>query len=225
MIRALVFDFDGLILDTETADFKSWEEIYLEHGTELPRDVWSAFIGTRDPFDPHGLLETKTGKSIDREKTRSRRHARLDELIRGEKILPGVKETILAAKERSFKLAVASSSSRKWVLGHLTRLGIAEHFSAIHTADDVVRTKPDPALYLLAVRSLGVAPNEALAFEDSLNGLRAAKKAGLFCAVIPNPMTRAMDFSEADLILERMSELPFPELLKRSSKRPHSGEN
>jgi len=217
MIRALVFDFDGLILDTETADFKSWEEIYLEHGAQLPRDVWSSFIGTRDPFDPHGLLETKTGKALDRDKIRSRRHARLDELIHGEKILPGVTETILAAKDLSFKLAVASSSSRKWVRGHLERLGIANHFSAIHTSDDVVRTKPDPALYLLAVRSLGVEPGEALAFEDSLNGLRAAKSAGLYCAVVPNQMTRTMDFSQADLRLERMSDAALPEILKRFS--------
>ncbi|MBL8993088.1 MAG: HAD family hydrolase [Spirochaetia bacterium] len=217
MIRAFVFDFDGLILDTETADFKSWEEIYLEHGAKLPLEVWSAFIGTKDPFDPHGLLESKIGKPLDREKIRSRRHARLNELILAEKILPGVKATLSSAKEHSLKLAVASSSSRKWVLGHLERLGIADHFSAIHTADDVVRTKPDPALYFLAVKSLGVEPGEALAFEDSLNGLRAAKSAGLYCAVVPNRMTRAMDFREADLRLERMSDAVLPELLARFS--------
>ena len=125
----------------------------------------------------------------------------------------GVREYVAEAKRRGLGLAVASSSSRAWVLGHLHRLDLAAQWDAVRTLDDVARTKPAPDLYLSAVDALGVAPGEAVAFEASANGIAAAKDAGLLCVAVPNALTAGMDLSRADLRLTSLSETPLERLL------------
>ena len=102
-------------------------------------------------------------------------------------------------------LAVASSSERDWVDTHLERSGMRRHFGVIRCADDVSRVKPDPDLYLVAIEVLGVASGEAVAFEDSPNGVRAARAAGLRVVAVPGPMTRDQDFSDAQLCLPSLA--------------------
>jgi beta-phosphoglucomutase-like phosphatase (HAD superfamily) len=108
---------------------------------------------------------------------------------------------------------VASSSPENWVVGHLTRLGLIEFFEQIVTADDVEKTKPDPALFLLAAEKLGVTPQQAIVFEDSRNGVLAGKRAGMYVVAVPNPLTDGMDFSEADLKLGSLADLSLEQLL------------
>lgn len=213
MIRALVFDFDGLILETETPSYRSWADIYLAHGHELPLDLWHASIGTDDGFDPAGHLAALVGEGFDLDATQERRDARTTELITALDVMAGVREYVADAKRLGLRLAIASSSPRAWVLGHLARLHLDAEWDAVRTSDDVARTKPAPDLYLAAVEALGVAPREAIAFEDSLNGIAAAKAAGLRCVAVPNALTSGMDLSQADVRLDSLAETPLEELL------------
>ncbi len=218
MIRGLIFDFDGLILETEGPVYQSWVELYQEYGQELPFEVWATIIGTasQEHFNPFEMLEEKIGKKLDRENLSARRVARELELIHAQTVLPGVEEKITSAKALGLKLGIASSSDREWVVGHLTRLRLAHHFDAIHTADDVEHTKPDPELYRLALRSLGLRPQEAIVFEDSPNGVKAARSAGIFTIAVPNPLTRQLSLDHADLILDSLVDLPLDQLLARA---------
>ncbi len=213
MIRALVFDFDGLILETETPAYESWAEIFREHGHELPLDRWHDYIGSDTGFDPAGHLAALVGEGFDRDATQKRRDARKNELVEALEVMVGVHDYIADARRLGLHLAVASSSSRAWVLGHLQRLGIEAHWDVVRCREDVVRTKPAPDLYLAAVDALGVAPREAVAFEDSANGVAAAKDAGLLCVAVPNALTAGMDLSRADLRLATLAETPLERLL------------
>ena len=214
MIRALVFDFDGLILETETPAYETWAEIYKEHGHELPLDRWFDYIGREGGFfDAADHLAALVGEGFDREAARKRRDTRKTELIDALDVMVGVREYVADAKRLGLSLAVASSSSRKWVLGHLERLRLHAEWDGVFTRDDVARTKPAPDLYLAAVKALRVAPQEAVAFEDSRNGIAAAKDAGLLCVAVPNALTAAMDLSRADLRLASLAETPLERLL------------
>jgi beta-phosphoglucomutase-like phosphatase (HAD superfamily) len=213
VIRALVFDFDGLILETETPAYQSWAEIYREHGHEIPMDLWHGYIGSDTGFDPAGHLAALVGEGFDRDAVQARRDARKTELVAALDVMVGVREYVADAKRLGLLLAVASSSSRAWVLGHLERLRLHAEWDAVRTRDDVARTKPAPDLYLAAVEALGVAPGEAVAFEDSANGIAAAKAAGLRCVAVPNALTAGMDLSGADVRLGSLADTPLKELL------------
>ncbi len=203
----MVFDFDGLILDTETPEFLAWQEVYRRHGVELALEDWLPCIGTGSVFDPHGHLEELIGAALDRADVAAARKIRNREMIARETLRPGVLATFEEARRLGLRIGLASSSSAEWVGPNLRRLGVADFFETIQTGDLVAEVKPHPELYQRAVAALGVAPGDAMALEDSLNGLRAARAAGLFCVAIPNEMTRHLDLSEADLLLGSMEEL------------------
>ncbi|MCH7745321.1 MAG: HAD-IA family hydrolase [Chloroflexi bacterium] len=215
MIDTLIFDFDGIIIDTETPDYLSWQEVYHSRGVELERSLWSEFIGGGDVFDAHQYLEKLTGNRIDRDALREQRRRRYLEIIEAKPLLPGVMDYILEAKKLGLKLGVASSSSRDWVEGHLAGRDILRHFVSVKSSNDVSNVKPDPELYLISVAQMGTQPENALAIEDSANGVTAAKRAGLYCVAVPNEMTKDMQIDHADLRLESLSEMPLKSLLAR----------
>ncbi|MFQ6043760.1 MAG: HAD family hydrolase, partial [Candidatus Poribacteria bacterium] len=191
MIRLLIFDFDGLILDTEVPDFQSWQEIYQAYGCHLPLSTWETCIGgSADLFDPYDYLETQLGRAVEREEIRSKRRQRYAELVEMQPILPGVEDYIYDAKRLGLKVGLASSSSHDWVDGHLSRLGLITHFDCIKYSDDVKDVKPEPELYQSILDELEIRADEGIVLEDSANGILAAKRAGLFCVAVPNPMTR-----------------------------------
>lgn len=215
-LRALVFDFDGLILDTETPEFTAWQEVFAYHGASLVTADWAHVIGSVDHgWDPAVEIERATGVLVDDAQMRERWRARHAELLAKESLRPGVLALIEAAEARGLGLAVASSSKRGWVQGHLERLGIFDSFDALATGDEVERTKPDPALFTLAVSRLGVPAASALALEDSPNGIRAAHAAGLRCVAVPNDVSRHLDVSAADLVLDSLAELDLDALPDR----------
>ena len=222
MIEALIFDFDGLILDTEWPDFRSWQQTYQAYGCALSRDEWARWIGTIGIFDPYAHLDELAGRPLDRAAVRAQRRARLDALMEEQSILPGVAELIEAARARDLKLGLASSSPRAWVSRFLGPLGLGEAFRTVQCGDDVGATKPDPAAYLAALDALDVAASQAIALEDSPNGVLAAKRAGLYCVAVPNSMTRGLAFDRADLQVASLADLSLDALLEheRRSRLP-----
>jgi HAD superfamily hydrolase (TIGR01509 family) len=217
-IRAFLFDFDGLILDTELASRAGWELLYREHGHQLPPDLWATVVGTYGAWDPMAHLEELVGEPLEREALNERRHAHEIALIEAEELRPGIADYLAAARRNGLKRAIVSSSNRRWVDSHLERLEEAVGWDAICTAEgDRSRAKPAPTLYLDALEALEVAASEAVAFEDSPNGVRAAKEAGIFCIAVPNEVTRELGLDEAgaDLVLDSLADLPPDELLAR----------
>jgi HAD superfamily hydrolase (TIGR01509 family) len=218
LIRALIFDFDGLILETEEPIYRSWKEVYEAHGVPLPFEQWVKTVGSSNQaFHPQVHLEESLGGPLPQDEI-DRRVARRVELVLAEPLLPGVVDLAKAARAAGMKVGVASSSSRDWVRGHLERLGIVDLFDCLRCRDDVEHVKPEPDLYLASLDCLGVAAGEAVAIEDSPNGVTAAKRAGLRCVAVPNRITASLDLSQADLRLTSLAEVMLPALLVRLGK-------
>ena len=191
MIRALIFDFDGLILDTETPVFRSWQEFYASYGGRLEYDQWAQVVGTASKEADHfARLEEQIGYPLDHKTLGPQRRQRESELIQNQPVLPGVKDYLVDGRQMGLKIGMASSAPCQWVTGHLQRLDLRQYFDTVRALDDVERVKPDPELFLTVLADLGVGPQEAVVFEDSPNGIRAAKAAGLLCVAVPNPVTQ-----------------------------------
>ena len=220
LIRALVFDFDGLILDTEGPIYQSWLEVYEAHDVVLPFELWVKTVGSSNQaFQPQQHLEERLGRPLTQQVI-DRRVERRVELVLAQPLLPGVAGLVDEAGAAGLKVGVASSSSRDWVSGHLERLGLLARFDCIRCRDDVQRVKPEPDLYLAVVDCLGVPASEAAAIEDSPNGIAAAKRAGLRCVAIPNPITAGLDLGAADLRLGSLADVTLTQLLDRLGENP-----
>ena len=219
MLQSLIFDFDGLILDTETPEFRVWQSIYRAYGQEMPIQQWGQIIGGfgASNFDAAQHLCDLTRDSLDANALRAQHHRQSSELIEEQPVLPGVLDLLDEAERLNIKLAVASSSPHRWVDTHLSRLGLARRFDKVICADDVPpgRTKPNPDLFLLALNQLRVPKEAAVVFEDSPNGIRAAKSAGIFSVAVPNPTTSMLTFEGESLRLSSLADFDLLDLMAR----------
>jgi HAD superfamily hydrolase (TIGR01509 family) len=208
-VRALLFDFDGLLIDTEGPSYRSWAELYEQHGHELTLDDWSAAIGTIGGFDPAADLVAR-GVALEEEHLEGRRQRDLD-LCDVEELRPGVTELLDAADARGIRCAIVSSGADWWIERHLSRHDVLDRFAFVLAANgDAGIAKPRPTLYLRALERLGVDAAEAIAFEDSPNGVAAAKAAGIFTVAVPNEVTGTLDLSAADRIVDTLLEFDLP---------------
>jgi HAD superfamily hydrolase (TIGR01509 family) len=202
---ALLFDFDGTILETEGPSYRSWQELFDEHGLELTLDAWSVTVGALNLVDPVAMLEEALGREIDGDALRRRRMRRKLELVAEEALRPGVEQLIADARRHGLRLGIVTSATGEWVRRHLTRLNLDEAWDLIVAADgDPARAKPAPVVYLEALEALDLDADAAIAIEDSPNGVRAAKAAGIPTVAVPNPITRRLDLSDADVVLDTL---------------------
>jgi HAD superfamily hydrolase (TIGR01509 family) len=218
MLKALIFDFDGLILDTETPEVQVWQSIYKDHGFELPVDEWHKTVGGYgiSNFDAAEHLALLSSGRLDPVSSKSRYRAEADAIIHASPILPGVIEIIEEAKAAGLKVAIGSSSPHSWVDTHAKRLNIFHYFDFITCQDDVApgRTKPNPDIYLKSLELLEIQNNEAVVFEDSINGVEAARRAGIFVVAVPNELTLQMGVS-GDITVSSIAELTLQDIQKR----------
>jgi len=213
-LGAVVFDFDGLILDTETSAFVTMQAAFADHGVELSLEAFSELLGRADNRPWIEWLEEEVGSPIEREAVHARRLEAHHALVAEQDVMPGVVEVIDQADALGIPALVASSSPRYWIDQHLERLGLLDRFVGLFTREDVERAKPWPDLYLAAVASVGVEPAQAVAFEDSYNGSMAATAAGLYCVAVPSEITGHQDFSHCDLVVRSLSDVDLVRLAR-----------
>lgn len=213
-VNAYIFDFDGLILDTETVEYELWRRQLAEYGVDLTIETWGQCVGASfAAFHPMDYLETQLGHRLpERQDIIERSRTIAQQATNQTDALPGVTDFIVDAYAAGVRLAVASSSPRSWVVGHLKRLDLFRYFPVVCTSENVARLKPAPDLFLLAAQRLGVQPAECVVFEDSHNGIAAAKAAGMFCITVPNVITSHMDLSAADMQSHSFTAIPFAQL-------------
>ena len=212
-IKALIFDFDGLILDTETPDVRAWESIYAEYGFPFPIEAWGQIVGGLGAaqFDAGMHLQSLLGRALDQQSLQAQQNEISHSLVAQEQILPGVLDYLQEARRLRLKLAIASSSPHIWVETHARRLDILGYFDAVICAEDVApgRTKPNPDLFLSALKQLEVEKEAAVVFEDSPNGIRAARAAGIFVVAVPNPVTSLLAVDNAKSGIEVAGRFAF----------------
>jgi HAD superfamily hydrolase (TIGR01509 family) len=221
IIRALVFDFNGLILDAGSAELRAWQEIFRTHDTELPVEWWRAWQDDeRRSGDPCEQLEHQLGELVDRERIHARRRSRSAEILAAHSTLPGVNDFIDRAQEIGLRLGVTSSSPRHRFEAQLAQLELGACFDALRCEHEVKRAKPDPALHLDLCRALDVQPCQTIAVEDSPAGIQGAKSAGLFCVSVPNSATGSLSLDGADLALVSLSSATLDEVIDRATATP-----
>jgi HAD superfamily hydrolase (TIGR01509 family) len=205
--KAVFFDFDGVLVDTEWAIYQAWRRMFEAHGHELPLGIYTRCIGSDfATWSPKTHLEELTGRAFDWHDLDVLRQQEIMGELGNAGAMAGVEEILGRLAADGLALAVVSSSSHRWVDGWLEKLGLAGHFETTVCRGDAARIKPAPDLFLEAARRLEVEPGGCLVIEDSHNGLVAAKAAGMRVWVVPNRVTECLDFAEADGVFGSLAE-------------------
>ncbi|MER2000484.1 MAG: HAD family phosphatase [Lysinibacillus sp.] len=214
MMKAIIFDFDGTIIDTETAWYLVFKNAYKQYGIDLSLETYSHCLGTNlATFNPYTHLTTHHNISMDLEEFKISIQEDYAKLIEKEALRPGILNLLQEAKQAGFKIGLASSSHREWIDKFVNLLGLEGYFDCYCTADTVSNVKPDPELYLQALEQLGVQANEAIAIEDSPNGARAAVSAGLHTIVIKNTLTKQLQFDQGHHTIESLEHYKLQDLI------------
>lgn len=209
MIKVVIFDLDGVLIDSEALNIQSVVDAFRKVGVELDETKKNYIIG-RHPIDYFPIFGKNHGISSEMLKTidESRHedfHALWSKVV---VLMPGAKKIIPYLKSKKIIIVLATSSSRNAVNKFLNKFNFSKSFSLIITKDDVTKRKPDPQVYNLAKQKVNVKNNEIIVIEDTQLGVESAKSAGLTCVAIPNKYTNSQDFSKADYILKSLEELP-----------------
>ncbi len=217
-VSTVLFDFDGILVDTEWEIYQAWSETFREHGQDLPLSLYTRCIGSDfDAWSPKLHLEDLTQLKFDWIKMDERRQIRIRTALEKQGPFEGVVDVLKLLAERGIPAAVVSSSSHHWVDGWLEKLGLIGFFQEIVCKGDAPKIKPAPDLFLEASSRLKIAPSDCLVIEDSLNGLNAAKAAGMMAWIVPNRVTAGLDFSRAERVLSGFGEM---EQLIRADQSP-----
>jgi HAD superfamily hydrolase (TIGR01509 family) len=216
-IDAIIFDFDGIIIDTETPDFETWRDVFRAHDLDIGTDLWLQRVGaTIDQpfFDPAAHFQKISGQTLSRDILTAQRAAYF-ERCGTQPVLPGVLELLNYAQANGIKIGIASNSERPWVVDFGTRAGVYHRFECISTRDEVINGKPAPDLYLKTAAGLGVRPERCLAIEDSPTGMRAAIAAGIPVVAVLTPLTALLPRPDGvALVLNSLTEYTPEALIK-----------
>lgn len=197
-LRAVVFDFDGTLIDTEMLQYKAWRRVLARRGAAFSLADWRGAVGgAPDAFDPVAVVEAREARRLPAAEVHAEQLREVERGLAGGRLRPGVRAWLDDARALGLRLALASNSDAGWVHGWLERLGLEPLFEAVATGDEVALPKPAPDIYRLAVARVRVPAAAALAVEDSPLGAEAALAAGLGCVVVPNVFTRPFDFPAA----------------------------
>lgn len=214
MIQAVVFDFDGLIVDTESIWFDVYRDLLSADDVDLTLETFCECVGTtNEPL--YRFYEQQTGVKLDATRFQQRARSKFDSKMNHPELRPGVLNYLRAAQERGLRIGLASSSHRPWVDRFLHHFDIYDYLEAISTGDQVEQVKPDPALYSKTIEELGVKPRYAVAFEDSVNGCKAALAAGLHCVAVPNLVTSALVFPREVMRIDSMGSVRLDAVIRR----------
>ncbi|WP_338684376.1 HAD family phosphatase [Haloferula helveola] len=207
---AVLFDFDGILVDTEWAIYEAWQRTFRAHDHDLPLETYTRCVGSDfDTWSPKTHLEDLTGRSFDWHQLDADRQVEIRADLEKSGPMPGVVALLDRLQTAGTPLAVVSSSNHAWVDGWLEKLRLAPYFNAVVCRGDAPRIKPAPDLWLEALRQLGKDGTSCLAIEDSLNGVHSAKEAGLTVWAVPNRTTACIDFSEADRVLPSLESVEW----------------
>lgn len=222
-IKALVFDFDGLLMDTESTMLASWQYEWRQHGLQLDVDGFFVDHGGDVTEQRYAKLAEAVGPAYDRQASHARRTAYRDQLNAALGLAPGISDCLDHADRLGLRLAVASGSPRSWVQGLLAGIGYLDRFELLACGDEVTTNKPDPAVYLLALQRLELTAAQAIAFEDTPHGVAAARAAGIRCIAIPNRHAEPSRFDDADLVLPSAEHLQLVRLVgyRTTGTRPN----
>lgn len=206
--EAVLFDFDGILVDTEWAIYQAWLRTFERHGHDLPIEIYTRCVGSDfDTWSPKTHLEDLTGNSFDWHQLDADRQVEIRAELEKAGPMPGVVPLLEKLRAAGTALAVVSSSDHRWVDGWLDKLSLRHFFQTTVCRGDAPRIKPAPDLWLEALRQLDKPAERCLAIEDSLNGVRSSKEAGLTVWAVPNRTTAGLNFSEADRVLRSLNEL------------------
>ncbi len=206
--NAVLFDFDGIIIDSEWPIFESWHRVFAANGHELAVETYVQCIGSDfDTWSPEKYLEELTGKTFDWPAINAQRQVELEADLVDVETLSGVRESFQAILNAGKKLAVVSSSSHRWVDKWLEKLDLISSVHEVVCRGDAPKIKPAPDLYLEAVRRFNLPASECLVIEDSLNGIKAGKAAGCMTVAVPSRLTSVLDFSTSDSVISDLIEL------------------
>jgi HAD superfamily hydrolase (TIGR01509 family) len=193
---AVLFDFDGVLVDTEWAIYQAWRRTFETHGHELPLEIYTRCIGSDfATWSPKQHLEELSGMDFDWHGLDAARQEVILAELDGSGPMPGAVALLRQLRVRNVRRAVVSSSSHHWVDGWLGKIELAGEFEQVVCRGDAPRIKPAPDLYLEAARRLDLAPADCLVIEDSMNGVLAAHAAGMTAWAVPNRVTGVLDFS------------------------------
>lgn len=196
MGKAVVFDMDGVLFDTERLCMDSWVAVAAERGIPDMEKVFPLCIG-RNMTDSEQIIRDRYGEDFPYEHFRREASQWFWREIEehGQPMKPGVEELLSYLRENGWRIGLASSTNRASVLKHLEKAGIREFFSEVIGGDQILHSKPEPDIYLLACSRLGVEPKETYAIEDSYNGIRSANRAGMRPVMVPDmlPPTKEME--------------------------------
>ncbi|MFF3214409.1 HAD family hydrolase [Streptomyces sp. NPDC002886] len=219
-IEAIVFDFDGLLMDTETTLLECWQYEWRQHGLELDPANFFADHGGDVTAERYRRLAAAVGPGFDYETSHARRLSYRDELHSGLGLRDGIDAWLTQARDAGLRCAVASSSHEEWVTSMLARVDRLDAFDVLAFGNEVPSPKPAPDVYLLALDRLGLDPGQTIAVEDTPHGAAAAQAAGLSCIAIPNPFADPARFTAANLVLATAAELPLQDAIALISTEP-----
>ncbi len=213
-VAAVIFDFDGIVFDSETPEYESHRRIYERCGVTLTVDEWCSVIGTwSENHDEQWFtrLRAQSPNAPERAAYFAERQQIFNQVAPADP-MHGVRDLLALLRDARIPAAIASSAPARWVVGAVERLGMRPLFSAVVTGDQVTYRKPAPDVYLAAALQLGVDPRRSIAIEDSGPGIAAARAAGMKAVAIPHWLTARHDLSGADLVVTHAGQLSLDRL-------------